>query len=419
MLERLDSAMCKFDLLPQKNECNSIPEFIFTTGVELNCSTKKPCGSEESEVSSLGESLKTYFSCSSFCEASSNENLVALDLPVTDSDSLSDKSETTQEEDAFAILSDDVIYYVCSYLDVLSLISFSECSRFLNKLTSKSEASWSEKCELLWKDKVHVCKEALNKMREFNALNKEKKAHHIGSKDAYKLSILDAKYRQEITAEEICNFTWSFRFKEAAGQDWTSWDPWWNNEEARQMAFLPDGRVLQVHYESDNDYIRSHKRRKRDNQTGPFHQRHENDIISLQNVFADETNARVNNFRNIEVRWRFVTAPLDLPSRSIGGYVRLTIDGKEVPTYIVRRSPTNNWGFILENCWGIYSSFQMPCKGDSELLEDKNMIISNECQWREAFLYNSGASSLPEGDAALREFESLWKESFGNQGNVF
>merc|ERR1711862_903469 len=64
-------------------------------------------------------------------------------------------------------------------------------------------------------------------------------------KKAFKLSALDCR-RQCIEKEELCNFTWSFRFKVAAGNDWTSWDPWWNGKNARKFVFLSDGSILQV-----------------------------------------------------------------------------------------------------------------------------------------------------------------------------
>ena len=39
--------------------------------------------------------------------------------------------------------------------------------------------------------------------------------------------------------------------------------------------------------------------------------------------------------------------------------MRITVGGRDVPTYVVRRSPTGNWGFIMESCWGLYESFEL------------------------------------------------------------
>lgn len=51
---------------------------------------------------------------------------------------------------------------------------------------------------------------------------------------------------------------------------------------------------------------------------------------------------------------------MDLPRRRPGSYVRLTVAGRDVPTYAIRRSPNQNWGFVMESCWGLYASFPLP-----------------------------------------------------------
>jgi len=42
------------------------------------------------------------------------------------------------------------------------------------------------------------------------------------------------------------------------------------------------------------------------------------------------------------------------------------------------------------------------------LRDDTHMLITNEIQWREAFLYNVGARTLPEGDEATDDFDRAW-----------
>jgi hypothetical protein len=198
--------------------------------------------------------------------------------------------------------------------------------------------------------------------------------------------------------------------------------------------------------------------------------------------------------------WRFLTRPMDLPTRETGSYVRFSVGGRDVPTYSVRRSPTGNWGFVMESCWGIYASFELPAiqmqtmeadgtvtvntaanasnnnnnsnsghhhrgamrqertrrrlrrtedgavwvdepedeqeedvnapiinnsgpdagggganarerariDGEASLRDDASLLITNEIQWREAFLYNVGARVLPEGDEAADEFDRAW-----------
>lgn len=156
----------------------------------------------------------------------------------------------------------------------------------------------------------------------------------------------------------------------------------------------------------------------------------------------------------VSMSWRLVTRPMDLPNRPQGSYLRFSVGGREVPTYSVRRSPTGNWGFVMESCWGLYASFELPPKqsaqqrrqqqrrrlrrtesgarwvdvadedeargeglqsqqqqrpSDSELMDDSALEITNEVQWREAFLYNVGARTLPEGEDSTDEFDRFFR----------
>jgi hypothetical protein len=47
--------------------------------------------------------------------------------------------------------------------------------------------------------------------------------------------------------------------------------------------------------------------------------------------------------------------------------------------------------------------------GENMLLQDETLTLTNEIQWREAFLYNVGARVLPEGDQAADEFDRAWQ----------
>lgn len=42
------------------------------------------------------------------------------------------------------------------------------------------------------------------------------------------------------------------------------------------------------------------------------------------------------------------------------------------------------------------------------LRDDVHLLITNEIQWREAFLYNVGARILPEGEEATDDFDRAW-----------
>ncbi|CAN0451943.1 unnamed protein product, partial [Discosporangium mesarthrocarpum] len=62
-----------------------------------------------------------------------------------------------------------------------------------------------------------------------------------------------------------------------------------------------------------------------------------------------------------------------------------SIAGREVPTYIVSRHPSN-WGFIMESCWTLYTSWKMPPREGPECdraLLDGNLRVTMEDQWEE------------------------------------
>ena len=46
----------------------------------------------------------------------------------------------------------------------------------------------------------------------------------------------------------------------------------------------------------------------------------------------------------------------------------------------------------------------------SWLIDDDTFAITSGIQWREAFLYNFGATELPEGDGALAAFDRVYNE---------
>ena len=224
----------------------------------------------------------------------------------------------------------------------------------------------------------------------------------------------------------------SFRFKEAAGADWTTWDPWWNENEARTMVFLKDGTVKQIvprsalHQSSDgedfntntssdavvvgeDDRIRDEDRSNGYVLCSPFSDGL--DVTDSSNRMAEGIHDRRRP--KIEIRWRFVSDPIDMPSRPEGAYIRLTVGNRDVPTYVVRRSPTGNWGFCFESCWGLFASFELPLNNNhhqSNDLQDSALSVTSSVQWREAMLYNHGAVTLPEGTVASAHYRRLWGE---------
>jgi hypothetical protein len=337
----------------------------------------------------------------------------------------------------FAILPDEIICKIFSYLDIESLIESRCVSQRFKTLASRDDAGWKSMCNVLWRRKAHVCWRSIQ-LKEANS-----------SMEAYRESCRDGRSRHEISPNELCfdpmtgrGTIWYFRFKETAGPSWTSFDPWYRGLDARKMVFLRDGTVWQL---LSGDTPGS--------------------SLELKPAFfdADAHNlplAQTAPSSRVEMKWRFVLQPMDLPLRPLGAYVRLNVGGRDVPTHVVHRSPTGNWGFVLENCWGVFASFPLPrrqdtsrarpnnrparirlrrtsagvgrwlnvdgLESDSEdedvvevadpqnhdsetlLLDDADLAITNRCQWREALLYNYGAVSLPEGEIAKSEFDRIF-----------
>lgn len=331
----------------------------------------------------------------------------------------------------FAELPDELLSSITVFLDVESLCQFRLVSRRARMISSRDEAGWKLHCQKLWSQKAFVLKEARQLYKSRNAMC------------AYKLSIYDAIHRDDLRPEELlfdprtgAGIIWEFRFKETAGAEWTSFDPWWNGGKARKMVFLSDGNVKQIT------------------------QSHDSSVFSFHPPFSDATQEPPNvvgdsfgSISHFEMTWRFVEQPMDLPKRTSRSYIRITVDGRDVPTYVVHRSPTGDWGFVIESCWGVYSSTPLPrrhilssrqtpgrrtrmrlrrtrdgarwlnvegIETDSEDEDeteyagpnvDSTFSMSTKSQWREALLYNYGAISLPEGENASEEFDRVWNQS--------
>ncbi|GKY98778.1 hypothetical protein MPSEU_000834000 [Mayamaea pseudoterrestris] len=357
--------------------------------------------------------------------------------------------------DVFQLLPDDVIVRMTGFLDASSLLQVRVVNQTFCRL-----ADWDMQCQTLWHDKIHVCPVA--KLQTYNR------------REAYLNSLIDAKTRNHVHREELVyhpntrvGTIWSFRFKESAGTDWTRVDPWYNGKTPRQFVFLENGLVQQYvpAPESTANSLLGNEEAHAD-LVQPQCQTASAAALHRQTAApaADTAAAATITDPPSPMTWRFLTRPMDLPTRPLGSYIRLTVGGRDVPTYSVRRSPTGNWGFIMESCWGLYASFELPPKqgehdeqaarkrqrrtilrrseegtilrlqddddeeddvgGDAggasqqarapetanlgQLHDDSSMLITNDIQWREAFLYNIGARVLPEGDEAVDEFDRAW-----------
>eukprot|EP00534_Pseudo-nitzschia_fraudulenta_P013311 CAMPEP_0201241772 /NCGR_PEP_ID=MMETSP0852-20130820/35187_1 /ASSEMBLY_ACC=CAM_ASM_000632 /TAXON_ID=183588 /ORGANISM="Pseudo-nitzschia fraudulenta, Strain WWA7" /LENGTH=436 /DNA_ID=CAMNT_0047538155 /DNA_START=138 /DNA_END=1448 /DNA_ORIENTATION=+ len=398
---------------------------------------------------------------------------------------------------------DDVLCNIMSFSDPGMLCNLRCLNQKFKRSASQNSSGWDRLCLDLWDTKIHVCREAQSVFERSISLryairrykNPNEGDNHLFKGDdgdmnipsamsAYRMSVLDAEKRDHVTREELLydpdtgkGTVWSFRFKEAAGTDWTSFDPWHNNQACRKVVFLRDGsvkaytprvRVRQSKIprigEFEDTTAATIQRRR---YLSPKLVFEPVDELASSSSSSSTSGSSINSSSSDDailqdpeggpMTWRFVTQPLDFPDLPLGSYIRFSVRGREVPTYVCRRSPTNNWGFVMESCWGVYASFELPPKvkdgtfnimrrrrrrrlrralnlgrevhfevevdvssdeedepqddptGDDVLVYDDCFNVTTELQWREAFLYNNFAlPALPEGIGALLEFKNTY-----------
>jgi hypothetical protein len=145
--------------------------------------------------------------------------------------------------------------------------------------------------------------------------------------------------RAWLCPDELTNFAWEFRLKKSAGADWLRVDPHARGEKAARVKFYVDGDVK---------------------------------FFGLPGM--DE--------KKISWTWAGTSCGRKGPK---GSFLKLIVGGAPLPAYIVTRHA--NWGFVLQNCWGILTSFPMPAKGADPALEDEFLLNLGLAQQNEALKY--------------------------------
>lgn len=158
--------------------------------------------------------------------------------------------------------------------------------------------------------------------------------------------------RTELTEEELHSFTWNFRFKEMAGEAWTSEDPWWNDQPPVKVWFRPGGAV-----------------------------------------------ERDPGFAGIHIEWRWGNSSTREPGSGSppAACVKCTVGGRDVPSYLCGRHPVHG-GFFMHSCWALYTAFPMPPKHEDERLRDEALNLFADAQMDEVREYN-----LINSDIRLRQ----------------
>ena len=132
----------------------------------------------------------------------------------------------------------------------------------------------------------------------------------------------------------------SFRFKECAGEVWSAHDPWWRGGDASVVRFGADGRVR---FDAGGMSFPGGG--------APPAVRWE--FVELRRRAARRACAAEAAHSAARRDWRGQP-----PTYATKG-VRVDVGGHAVPSYCVRREPAN-WGWVMESCWVVYTSFPAP-----------------------------------------------------------
>lgn len=270
------------------------------------------------------------------------------------------------------------------WLSFLPVRDVARCAALNSRVLASalSNSVWDPFCEQLWRGKAVL--------RKFVELRESG-----NPREAFKQSLADS-HRTVITKGELLSITWSFRFKASAGENWQSNDPWWIGEPATQARFQSDGSARFA-------------RGKLFGQQPPILRwrfvRFSEEALSALN---QESGGAVDDFSAFGARG-----------------VRARVMGREVPTYCIRRNK-RNWGWVMESCWVVWSSWPMPLYGSpgAEELDDGMLLVTFELQQQQATSFNTGLRS--EGGQELQDFpeedENMMEDAvvhrFGDQGNA-
>ena len=163
----------------------------------------------------------------------------------------------------------------------------------------------------------------------------------------FKNTIKDTK-RNVLTLEELTSFHWNFRFKKAAGHGWYSQDPYWSSSK----------ECIKIKFNRDGTTTRS---------------------LGGNTIWTE-----------VSVTWRWGNSDTREPgSGTPCNFLRATVEGRDVPRYILSRHPVHK-GFILQSCWTVYTSFEMPKLGTDPYMDDEALNLNYKEQGTEVLAYNSG-----------------------------
>lgn len=303
-------------------------------------------------------------------------------------------------------LPDSIVTYLFQFLDHISILKVSLCSSFLWSLGS-SDHVWKVLCERLWRSKVH--NPFLGQCKHFKSLFFRSRA--IEDLHIIHKSLLNDRF-------------WSMRFKKEAGDEWIDSCPWHQGKDPALVKFVSDGTIQRYNSAKIplNDSL--------DYSQGVFEPDERLDFevswsldwknkgyemqmlkrtreilahlwrisLDLDSLIPIERKLKVDQFLHCSTNQVISEFARD---SSFGNIIRVKVNGVYVPTYFISRSPTGNWGYLLESCWALYASWKLPKKGECLCLEDDYLQMTTDMQVYEIRRYNREISMvqlLDDGD---------------------
>uniref|UniRef100_A0A7S3SBD5 F-box domain-containing protein n=1 Tax=Emiliania huxleyi TaxID=2903 RepID=A0A7S3SBD5_EMIHU len=222
--------------------------------------------------------------------------------------------------------SDDLLLHVLGLLPLAGLGRAACVSSRWARLAA-SNSLWASLAERVWEGR-HVSE----------ACRAQRRQH---GRSALRRSLAESEARH-IDPSLLCELTWHFRFKRAAGEHWTGSDPYWQGARARTLRFEPDGAVRWEEEAWDG-----------------------------------------------LMRWRLEGGSLLRVSHAqLGAFPA---------ERLVRHPPS--WGYLFTSPWAVYASFPLSRAVDDASLTDRALGRSVEpWQWAEAARYNEAAAGESSSD---------------------
>jgi len=223
-----------------------------------------------------------------------------------------------------------------SFLDVEDVLSCGMVNRRWYSASQENQI-WGVLCEALWRDKVYVPKQ-IRGMANGNP------------RQAYVESLRDAR-RQYPTLDELLEFSWCFRFKKSAGPHWIQIDPYWTLDHKGSSI----ASTIIRKFKADGSLERL-------------------DTHEAMRSFAGEAKFKWAVRETTDGDKRFVKR----------------IQVNHFPSYVISRH-SRNWGFLMQSCWVLWTSFPMPAPGIDKFLDDGHLEVRVDDQIEEVHRYNFGA----------------------------